>query len=81
MTRSTPSWPRLLRRPMAAAYLDMPVAEFERGVASGILPMPVAQPGLGERWDRAKIDVALDRASGLSGDDWEVATIGKAGSI
>ncbi|MDT9598547.1 helix-turn-helix transcriptional regulator [Sphingosinicella rhizophila] len=65
-----PSWPRVMRRATAAAYLDMSIAEFERGVALGTLPMPVKIVSR-ERWSRTAIDAALERLEGGPPlDDW-----------
>lgn len=61
---TAPYWPRLLKLADAAAYLSLPVAEFQRAVAKGLLPMPrVVEKS--ERWDRKEIDRHLD------GEDWE----------
>lgn len=64
-----PFWPRMLRRPKAAAYCDLTVAEFEREVAAGRLPMPVTL-GNSEHWSRVALDEALERISGERADDW-----------
>jgi len=69
MARSLPDWPRMLRRDWAAAYCDLPVAEFERGVASGRLPLPVVVVD-GERWSRVALDAALERLSGEAVPDF-----------
>lgn len=61
-----PYWPRLMLRKTAAAYLDMPVNAFEKEVAVGRLPVPIVIGGK-ERWDRVKVDEALD-AEHI--DDW-----------
>jgi hypothetical protein len=63
MARSLPDWPRMLRRDYAAAYCDMPVAEFERGVALGKLPQSVRVVDR-DLWSRAKLDEYLERLTG-----------------
>jgi predicted DNA-binding transcriptional regulator AlpA len=63
-----PNWPAMMRRPLAARYCDLSVAEFEREVADGRLPMPV-RLGNNEHWSRARLDEALERLA--SGEpDW-----------
>ncbi len=59
----------MMRRDLAAAYCDMPIAEFERGVASGTLPLP-AKVVDKERWSRAALDERFERLTGERGDDW-----------
>lgn len=72
MTRPArmPDWPRMMRRDLAAAYVDMPIAEFERAVADGTLPGP-HRVGDKDRWSRAELDGHLERMTG-EGDvpDW-----------
>lgn len=69
MARSIPDWPRMMRRDYAAAYCDMPGAEFDREVAAGILPAPI-RLGSKEHWSRAALDAALDRLTGDGVPDW-----------
>lgn len=52
-------WPRLMRLPIAAAYLDMTPSTFLGEVARDRLPPPVMFGGR-DRWDRHAIDKALD---------------------
>ncbi len=56
------AWPRLLDRKTAAAYLGMAVSRFEKRVRNGDLPKPVPF-GNPQLWDRAALDLALDRLS------------------
>jgi predicted DNA-binding transcriptional regulator AlpA len=67
--RTLPDWPRMLRRSLAAAYLDMSVAEFERAMASGALPHPV-KIGEQERWSRTTLDETVDRITGVQVPDF-----------
>lgn len=69
MSRALPDWPRMLRRDYAAAYCDMPVAEFERGVALGTLPKPVKVVDR-ELWSRASLDERLERLAGERREDF-----------
>ena len=67
--RALPDWPRMLRRSFAAAYCDMPVAEFERGVALGKLPQPIKV--VDElRWSRVQLDEYLERMTGEAVPDF-----------
>jgi hypothetical protein len=68
MSRTIPDWPRLMRRDLAAAYCDMPIAEFERGVATGALPQPVKVVDR-DRWSKAALDERVGRLTGEGGDD------------
>ena len=54
--------PRLLRREGAAAYCSLSPATFDSWVRNGDLPGPLPDK---RRWDRVKIDLALDRLSGI----------------
>lgn len=63
MSRALPDWPAMMRKDFAAAYLDLPIAKFERAVLSGKLPAPVDVLGE-ERWSRAKLDAYTERLSG-----------------
>lgn len=66
--------PRGLSLEEAAAYVDLAPATFQAEVAAGTFPRPI-RLGASRRqvWDRAALDRALDRASGLApetlGDD------------
>lgn len=64
-----PGWPRMMRRQTAALYCDLSVAEFEREVTSGRLPLPV-KLGNSEHWSRIAIDETLGRLTGETGHDW-----------
>lgn len=57
---------RVLNRGEAASYVGVSPGHFETLVLSGTLPFPLPGYGRTRRWDRAAIDQALDRASGLS---------------
>jgi predicted DNA-binding transcriptional regulator AlpA len=50
-------WPPFLSRHNAAAALDMSLAEFERAMLKGELPMPV-MTAAGERWRLSDIENA-----------------------
>lgn len=67
MARSLPDWPAMMRKDFAAAYLDMPVGKFERGVLAGKLPAAVLVLGE-ERWSRARLDGYLERLAGGASD-------------
>lgn len=63
--------PRLLTRAQAAYHCGTSEAEFLEEMALGIYPQPVATAG-GPRWDRNKLDDAIDaRSLGMPGSaDW-----------
>jgi hypothetical protein len=63
----------MLRRDLAAAYCDMPVAEFERGVALGILPLPTKVVDK-DRWSRNALDESLERLTGEGRPDFRGAS-------
>lgn len=69
MARSIPDWPRMMRKVTAAAYCDMSVAEFERGVQKGRLPLPVKVVDQ-ELWSRISLDQRLERLAGDGVPDW-----------
>lgn len=62
-----PTWPAAMRRATAASYCDLSVAEFEREVNAGTLPLPV-KLGNSEHWNRRQLDEALDALHGESSD-------------
>lgn len=62
-----PHWPGMMRRQLAAQYCDLSVAEFEREINAGRLPMPV-RLGNHNHWAKKKLDEALDL---LTGDNAE----------
>jgi hypothetical protein len=64
-----PHWPGMMRRTLAARYCDLSVAEFEREVVAGRLPMPV-KLGNNEHWSKVRIDAALEAIAGGSANDW-----------
>lgn len=64
---ASPYWPKLMRRPDATRYVSMTVAEFEKAVATGALPMP-KRIGSVERWDRDEIDAYINGEN-----DWRKA--------
>ncbi len=57
-------WPRMMKRPTAAAYCDLSVAAFEREIATGRLPAPVVLGGR-EHWCKNALDRALDQLTGV----------------
>jgi predicted DNA-binding transcriptional regulator AlpA len=65
----TRPWPRMMKCLTAALYCDLSVAEFEREVAAGRLPMPV-KLGNSEHWSQTAIDEMLNRLTGDSKSDW-----------
>ena len=63
--------PRMMTRRRAAHYCDLPLAEFDRMVASGDLPPPVPGFGNQDHWSRVAIDEHLE---GVTGDSsWMAA--------
>jgi hypothetical protein len=64
-----PDWPAMMRRPFAAAFCGVTVAEFEREVAAGRLPAPVDFAG-GESWSRVQLAEALGSILGEREADW-----------
>jgi hypothetical protein len=65
-----PHWPRMMRRPTAAAYCDLSVADFEREVVGGRLPAPI-KLGREDHWSLDQLDAALDTMLGVGGKrDW-----------
>ena len=77
--RRAPDWPRLMKRTTAALYCDLTVADFEREIAGGRLPMPVHFGGA-DHWSRSAIDDHLDRLTGDKLPDWRAnAKLYKAG--
>jgi predicted DNA-binding transcriptional regulator AlpA len=65
---SMPHWPAMMKRPLAAKYCDLSVAEFEREVNEGRLPLPV-KLGSSEHWSRRRLDDALEELHG-GATDW-----------
>jgi hypothetical protein len=63
----------MMRRPTAAAYCDMSIAEFERQVAAGLLPCPVAL-GKVQRWSKVQLDKTLAAIAGDFEQDWRVGS-------
>ena len=74
-----PLQPRGLTREDAAAYCGLMPEGFDEWVRRGIVPGPI--PGT-QRWDRKAIDLALDRASGITTmkdsafDEWKTRHAG-----
>lgn len=64
-----PHWPGMMRRALAARYCDLSVAEFEREVLAGRLPMPV-QLGNSEHWAKVQLDKAVAILTGEAANDW-----------
>ena len=62
----------MMRQSLAASYCDLSVAEFEREIISGRLPMPV-RLGRGERWSKERLDESLRALCGDPKDDWRRA--------
>jgi hypothetical protein len=58
----------MMRRTMAARYVDLSPAEFEREVNEGRLPLPIML-GRSEHWSRRKLDDALEALHG-GVEDW-----------
>lgn len=52
------TWPALMRRDMAAAYLDLSQSSFDAKVKEGALPAPVAHMSP-TRWRRSDLDDAI----------------------
>lgn len=55
--------PRLLTRTQAAEYCGLKPSGFDKWIASGKLPRPLAGT---RRWDRKALDLALDQLSGIT---------------
>lgn len=64
-----PDWPRMMKREIAAAYLNISEAELEREILAGRLPHPV-KLGNTMHWSRAEIDRCLEQLTGSNDDDW-----------
>lgn len=64
-----PYWPAMMARQMAADYCGLSIAEFEREIIDGRLPLPV-KFGSRERWHRQSIDEHLDLIVNGPGYDW-----------
>lgn len=75
-----PDWPRMLSRPMAAAYCSLTVPTFEREVAAGLLPLPI-QLGGQPHWCRRKLDAALDRLTTGPVYNWRDAAKSNIGKV
>lgn len=57
-----PNWPALMTAPVAAAFLSLPEADFDRGVAHGALPAP--QTVIGRTlWSRAALERFCDEGA------------------
>ena len=56
--------PRLLDLEIAAAYVGLSAAAFQKAVIEGVYPQPL-QDGRRRHWDRRSLDEAVDRRSGL----------------
>lgn len=59
----------MMRRSTAALYLDMTVADLEREMIEGRVPMPVMFGGE-LRWSRTQLDESLERLTGDAKPDW-----------
>lgn len=75
MGAHVPTWPRMMKRTTACAYLDLSAAELEREIAGGRLPHPV-KLGNGLHWSRSEIDTYLERLTGEAeiAEDWRKGT-------
>lgn len=60
----------MMKRVTAAQYCELSVAEFEREIGAGRLPMPV-RLGNHEHWSKARLDEALDRLTADNGNWFE----------
>ncbi|KAA2237725.1 helix-turn-helix transcriptional regulator [Salinarimonas soli] len=60
--------PRGLTREQAAAYCNLSPSGFDLWVSKGRLPKPIAGT---RRWDRAALDRAWDKLSGLTPESSE----------
>ena len=67
--RLAPSWPRMMKRSLAALYCDLTVSDFEGEVLAGRLPQPVILGGE-EHWSTPQIDEHLERLTGDRLPDW-----------
>lgn len=57
-----PDWPALMTAPMAAAFLSLSEADFNRGVAHGVLPAPLMVIGR-TLWSRAALERFCDASA------------------
>lgn len=64
-----PYWPAMMTRTMAADYCSLSVAQFEREIIDGRIPIPVKLGGR-ESWHRQSIDEHLDRIVNGEPYDW-----------
>jgi predicted DNA-binding transcriptional regulator AlpA len=75
-----PSWPLLLRRELAAAYLGVSPSAFDAAVKDGTLPPPVPTVGTIRAWHRQDLEAwAEDRRPLAEGaapaaNPWDTAT-------
>jgi hypothetical protein len=67
--RVAPTWPRMMKRSLAALYCDLTVKDFEGEVLAGRLPQPVILGGE-EHWSTPHIDEHLERLCGAKVPDW-----------
>lgn len=67
--RTYRDWPALMARNTAARFCDMTVPQFEREVATGTLPQPVAIGGE-MRWGNAALTDAIEVLTGRRVADW-----------
>jgi len=61
--------PRAMRRATAADYLELSLAEFEREVVAGRLPMPF-KLGNHEHWSKDALDECVAKMSGDGVSSW-----------
>jgi len=59
----------MMTKATAAYYAGLSLAAFDREVAKGELPLPIALGGR-ELWSKVALDQALERLAGEGADDW-----------
>lgn len=69
MAKEFPYPPRMMSKDRAAHYCGLGVTGFDREVAKGELPMPIALGGR-ELWSKVALDQALERLAGEGVNDW-----------
>lgn len=61
-----PDWPRWMSDDVAAAYVGVSTTRFLEEVEAGTWPKPTKRASRVVRWDRALLDRASDRESGIA---------------
>lgn len=64
-----PNWPAMMTRQFAADYCCLSIAQFEREIIAGRLPIPMKLGGR-ESWHRKTIDEYLERLVKGDAYDW-----------